>query len=112
MPGEPVRAIYFPETGYTSRLSPLEDGDFAEVGLVSSRGLGTAGVRRGPGVSLGLAIAQRFAQASNGSLELGESREGGLLPTFFCRGRRAERSAAVTYFVMPQRGSAVAAAPC
>jgi signal transduction histidine kinase len=35
--------------------------------------------RSGSGVGLGLAIAQRFAQASNGSLELGESREGGLL---------------------------------
>jgi len=35
--------------------------------------------RGGAGVGLGLAIAQRFAQASNGSLELGESREGGLL---------------------------------
>lgn len=35
--------------------------------------------RSGSGVGLGLAIAQRFAQASNGSLELRESREGGLL---------------------------------
>lgn len=35
--------------------------------------------RGGSGVGLGLAIAQRFAQASNGSLELGEAPEGGLL---------------------------------
>lgn len=35
--------------------------------------------RSGSGVGLGLAIAQRFAQASKGSLELRESREGGLL---------------------------------
>lgn len=33
----------------------------------------------GVGLGLGLAIAQRFAQASKGSLELRESREGGLL---------------------------------
>jgi len=38
-----------------------------------------APARSGSGVGLGLAIAQRFAQASNGSLELRESREGGLL---------------------------------
>ncbi|MBP0463908.1 HAMP domain-containing protein [Roseomonas sp. PWR1] len=35
--------------------------------------------RGGSGVGLGLAIAQRFAQASQGRLELGESRAGGLL---------------------------------
>lgn len=35
--------------------------------------------RSGSGVGLGLAIAQRFAQASNGSLELRESHGGGLL---------------------------------
>ncbi|HEV7264123.1 MAG TPA: ATP-binding protein [Falsiroseomonas sp.] len=35
--------------------------------------------RSGSGVGLGLAIAQRFAQASNGSLELSESHQGGLL---------------------------------
>lgn len=35
--------------------------------------------RSGSGVGLGLAIAQRFAQASHGRLELGESSGGGLL---------------------------------
>jgi len=35
--------------------------------------------RGGSGVGLGLAIAQRFAQASNGNLELGVSADGGLL---------------------------------
>ncbi len=35
--------------------------------------------RSGTGVGLGLAIAQRFAQASHGRLELGEAREGGLM---------------------------------
>ncbi|MBW6399308.1 HAMP domain-containing protein [Roseomonas sp. HJA6] len=35
--------------------------------------------RSGSGVGLGLAIAQRFAQASDGGLELHESSEGGLL---------------------------------
>ncbi|MFL1461481.1 ATP-binding protein [Roseococcus sp. DSY-14] len=35
--------------------------------------------RSGSGVGLGLAIAQRFAQASNGSLELREAHEGGLM---------------------------------
>ncbi|GGC71716.1 cyclic nucleotide-binding protein [Siccirubricoccus deserti] len=39
MPEEPIRAVYFPETGYTSRLSPMEDGDFAEVGLVGPEGM-------------------------------------------------------------------------
>lgn len=39
MPEEPVRAVYFPETGYTSRLAPMEDGDFAEVGLVGPEGM-------------------------------------------------------------------------
>ncbi|MFZ9449397.1 MAG: ATP-binding protein [Alphaproteobacteria bacterium] len=35
--------------------------------------------RAGSGVGLGLAIAQRFAQASGGALRLGVAREGGLL---------------------------------
>ncbi len=38
--------------------------------------------RSGSGVGLGLAIAQRFAQASDGRLELGQSPAGGLLARF------------------------------
>ena len=39
VPEEPVRAVHFPEVGYASRLAPLEDGDFAEVGLVGPEGM-------------------------------------------------------------------------
>jgi CRP-like cAMP-binding protein len=38
-PEEPVTAVYFPETGYVSRLAPMDDGDFAEVGLIGPEGM-------------------------------------------------------------------------
>jgi CRP-like cAMP-binding protein len=38
-PEEPVTAVYFPETGYASRLAPMDDGDFAEVGLIGPEGM-------------------------------------------------------------------------
>ena len=38
-PEEPVTAVYFPETGYCSRLAPMEDGDSAEVGLIGPEGM-------------------------------------------------------------------------
>jgi CRP-like cAMP-binding protein len=37
-PEQPTTAVYFPETGYISRLAPLDDGDSAEVGLIGSEG--------------------------------------------------------------------------
>jgi CRP-like cAMP-binding protein len=36
--GEPVEAVWFPETGYVSMLAYLEDGDAAEVGVVGREG--------------------------------------------------------------------------
>jgi CRP-like cAMP-binding protein len=38
-PEEPIGSVYFPETGYVSRLAPMEDGDSAEVGLVGPEGM-------------------------------------------------------------------------
>jgi CRP-like cAMP-binding protein len=38
-PEEPITAVYFPETGYLSRLAPMDDGDSAEVGLVGPEGM-------------------------------------------------------------------------
>ena len=38
-PEQPITTIYFPETGYVSRLAPLDDGDSAEVGLIGSEGM-------------------------------------------------------------------------
>lgn len=37
--GEPIAAVYFPETGWVSMVAPLEDGDAAEVGLVGREGM-------------------------------------------------------------------------
>ena len=37
--GEPIAAVYFPESGYASMLAYLEDGDAAEVGLVGREGM-------------------------------------------------------------------------
>ena len=37
--GEPITAVYFPETGYASALASMEDGDAAEVGLVGREGM-------------------------------------------------------------------------
>ena len=39
VPGEPVAAVHFPETGWASMLATLEDGDVAEVGLIGYEGL-------------------------------------------------------------------------
>jgi CRP-like cAMP-binding protein len=39
VPGEPVAAVHFPETGWVSMLAALEDGDAAEVGLIGREGL-------------------------------------------------------------------------
>jgi CRP-like cAMP-binding protein len=38
-PEEPLGSVYFPETGYVSRLAPMDDGDSAEVGLVGPEGM-------------------------------------------------------------------------
>ena len=38
-PGQPIEAVYFPETGYASMLAYLEDGDAAEVGLIGREGM-------------------------------------------------------------------------
>jgi CRP-like cAMP-binding protein len=38
-PEEPIGSVYFPETGYVSRLAPMDDGDSAEVGLVGPDGM-------------------------------------------------------------------------
>jgi CRP-like cAMP-binding protein len=38
-PEEPISSVYFPETGYLSRLAPMEDGDSAEIGLVGPEGM-------------------------------------------------------------------------
>jgi CRP-like cAMP-binding protein len=37
--GEPIEAVWFPETGYSSMLAYLEDGDAAEVGMVGNDGM-------------------------------------------------------------------------
>ncbi len=36
--GDPIVAVWFPETGWASMLAYLEDGDAAEVGLVGREG--------------------------------------------------------------------------
>jgi CRP-like cAMP-binding protein len=38
-PGEPIEAVYFPETGYASMLAYMEDGDAAEVGMIGHEGM-------------------------------------------------------------------------
>jgi CRP-like cAMP-binding protein len=38
-PEEPVAIVCFPETGYLSRLAPMEDGDGAEIGLIGTEGM-------------------------------------------------------------------------
>ncbi len=37
--GEPIEAVYFPETGWVSMLALLADGQSAEVGLVGREGM-------------------------------------------------------------------------
>jgi CRP-like cAMP-binding protein len=39
LPEEPIGSVYFPETGYLSRLATMEDGDSAEIGLVGPDGM-------------------------------------------------------------------------
>lgn len=38
-PEQPIRTVYFPESGWISMLAVLEDGDSAEVGLIGCEGL-------------------------------------------------------------------------
>jgi CRP-like cAMP-binding protein len=38
-PDEPIEAVYFPESGWTSMLALLSDGRSAEVGLIGSEGM-------------------------------------------------------------------------
>jgi CRP-like cAMP-binding protein len=38
-PDQPIESVYFIESGSVSMLSPIGDGDFAEVGLVGREGL-------------------------------------------------------------------------
>jgi len=38
-PDEPIRAVYFPETGWASMIALLVDGNSAEVGLVGREGM-------------------------------------------------------------------------
>ena len=37
--GKPIEAVFFPETGYASMLTYLEDGDAAEVGMAGYEGM-------------------------------------------------------------------------
>jgi hypothetical protein len=37
--GKTIEAVYFPETGWASMLTYMEDGDAAEVGLVGHEGM-------------------------------------------------------------------------
>jgi CRP-like cAMP-binding protein len=38
-PGKTIEAVYFPETGWASMLTYMEDGDAAEVGLIGHEGM-------------------------------------------------------------------------
>ena len=38
-PGQPIRAVHFPQAGMVSMLAPLEDGHLQEVGIVGREGL-------------------------------------------------------------------------
>ena len=38
-PNALITAAYFPETGFVSRLAPMDDGDCAEVGLIGPEGM-------------------------------------------------------------------------
>ena len=38
-PGQPIRAVHFPEAGMVSLLAPLEEGHVQEVGIVGREGL-------------------------------------------------------------------------
>lgn len=38
VPGQPIEAVHFPETGWLSMLAYMEDGDAAEVGMIGRDG--------------------------------------------------------------------------
>jgi CRP-like cAMP-binding protein len=38
-PEQPIGSVYFPETGYISRLAYMDDGDAAEIGLIGPEGM-------------------------------------------------------------------------
>lgn len=69
VPEEPIRSVYFPESGWTSMLVLLADGSAAEVGLVGREGMvglpllfgadtsPVEGMVQGPGMALRLDAA-------------------------------------------------------
>lgn len=74
VPGKPISAVYFPETGWASMLTMLADGNSAEVGLCGNEGMiglllllgentgSVEAVIQGPGTMLQLS-ADAFRQA-------------------------------------------------
>ena len=98
---EPITAVYFPETGYVSRLAPMDDGDSAEVGLIGPEGMtGLAVVLGGdydgfellvqmPGTAL-----QMDAAAFRGALDSIPSLRAGLLRYTLAHFEQVARTAA------------------
>jgi hypothetical protein len=50
-PGEPIRYVYFPESGIVSLVALLKSGAMAEAGMVGREGLVGLPVFLGPGTS-------------------------------------------------------------
>jgi CRP-like cAMP-binding protein len=57
-PGEPIRHVYFPESGIVSLVALLKNGGMAEAGMVGREGLVGLPVFLGPGTSPFRAVVQ------------------------------------------------------
>jgi CRP-like cAMP-binding protein len=57
-PYQPIKSVYFPETGTVSMFAPLEDGDLVEVGMVGREGMVGLPIILGADSSSAGAVAQ------------------------------------------------------
>jgi len=65
-PGQPIEAVYFIESGWTSMVAHMDEGTQAEVGLIGREGLVGASVVAG----VGTAFVEAYMQAPGEALQI------------------------------------------
>jgi CRP-like cAMP-binding protein len=66
VPGEPIEAVYFVESGWVSMVTHLDEGAQAEVGLIGQEGFVGASIATG----IDTAFAEAYVQAPGEALQM------------------------------------------